>query len=510
VQEGDIVAAIVAGEPAGLAGAYDRYAPGLYAYCRSLLTEPADAATAVQDTFIIAAAKAGGLRDRERFRPWLYAVARNECFRKLRAYGLSAPLDEPGEVIDGTPAPAAGPQRDELRALVVAALAGLSSGDREVIELSLRHVLDGQDLADALGVSRNQAYALVSRARTQFEESLGALLVARGGRRACPDLDDVLADWDGHLTLLLRKRINRHAEKCDVCSERKKRELSPAMLLSLLPMVALPAGLREHVLQLAADDSPDGAGYRDLVVRQAGPFADSGFPKTIEPPGRVYGVRTLGAVTSAAVIAAALLGAGTVVTLDSVHHKGAATVSAATIGPHAVPAPMASGSGPATGAAGQHHSGGKAGSPVTVALPSPSPSPSPSGPVSPTGNPAPSTPAPPPHSHSSSPTPSPPPSPGTLAVSPGTVTLAQGSSGGAYTGEFTITAQGGPVSGYTIEDPAPSGDLAVSPSSGGTLSAGQSVTITVTVASSAGLAFETDLTVNPDGLTVVIDYPPAG
>jgi hypothetical protein len=41
----EIVAAIVAGDPDGLAAAYDRYAPGLYAYCQSLLTEPADAAT---------------------------------------------------------------------------------------------------------------------------------------------------------------------------------------------------------------------------------------------------------------------------------------------------------------------------------------------------------------------------------------------------------------------------------------------------------------------------------
>jgi hypothetical protein len=82
--------------------------------------------------------------------------------------------------------------------------------------------------------------------------------------------------------------------------------------------------------------------------------------------------------------------------------------------------------------------------------------------------------------------------------------------GGTYTGQFTITAQGGPVSGYVVEDPAPAGDLIISPSSGGTIQAGQSVTITVTVASSAGLAYETDLTVNPGGLTVPVDYPPAG
>ena len=84
MRDREIVAAIVAGDPAGLAAAYDSYATVLHAYCRSMLAEPADAADAVQDTFVIAAAKLGGLRDPDRLRPWLYAVARNECYRRLR------------------------------------------------------------------------------------------------------------------------------------------------------------------------------------------------------------------------------------------------------------------------------------------------------------------------------------------------------------------------------------------------------------------------------------------
>src|ERR1017187_1513548 len=84
MRDRDMVAAIVVGEPAGLAAAYDHYAPALYAYCRSLLSEPADAADAAQDTFVVAAGKLSGLRDPDRLRPWLYAVARNECRRWLR------------------------------------------------------------------------------------------------------------------------------------------------------------------------------------------------------------------------------------------------------------------------------------------------------------------------------------------------------------------------------------------------------------------------------------------
>ena len=50
------------------------------------------------------------------------------------------------------------------------------------------------------------------------------------------------------------------------------------MLLSMLPMVALPAGLREQVFRLVSDPSPAGIGYRDLVVRRAEPFEPVRLP----------------------------------------------------------------------------------------------------------------------------------------------------------------------------------------------------------------------------------------
>jgi DNA-directed RNA polymerase specialized sigma24 family protein len=40
MRDSEVVAAIVAGDPAGLAEAYDRYAAPLYNYCRTLLREP--------------------------------------------------------------------------------------------------------------------------------------------------------------------------------------------------------------------------------------------------------------------------------------------------------------------------------------------------------------------------------------------------------------------------------------------------------------------------------------
>jgi hypothetical protein len=270
----------------------------------------------------------------------------------------------------------------------------------------------------------------------------------------------------------------------------------------MLPIVALPAGLREQVLRLVDDVSPVADGHRDLVARRAEPFDRSGFPKPVAAPRRVYGVQALTVAACVAAAAAVLLGAGTVLTLDALHHKGPAAASAATVGPAAVTqAPLTSGSNPASSTSPSHKGGSNKHIGLTITV-SGSPSASASGPSG--SSPGGTSPDPGRSSQPPSPTPSPPPSsPGTLAVSANVLTLTLNSDG-SLSGSFTLTAQGGDVSGYSIANP--SSALSVSPTSG-SLSSGQSVTISLSASSVTGLASETDLSVSPGGLTVAVDVP---
>jgi RNA polymerase sigma factor (sigma-70 family) len=311
----------------GLAPVYDRYAPALHAYCRSLLGEPADADDAVQDTFIIAAAELDGLPDPGRLRPWLYAVARNECRDRLRSRALAARPDAAEELTDETVDLAADAERAQLRAATAAALAGLGPRDREIIELNLRHQLEGQDLADVLGVSVSQAEALVSRARARFEASLGALLIARTGQESCPELTAMLSRWDGQLNVLLRKRVNRHIEHCDNCDDRRRHELNPAMLLSMLPVALPPPGLRDQLFRLIDDMGPAASAYRAGVVHRAGPFGWSGFPEPLDPPYADY--RRKAQAVAAGVAALALFAAGAVFGAGVLNSHGRNPASAA-------------------------------------------------------------------------------------------------------------------------------------------------------------------------------------
>jgi RNA polymerase sigma factor (sigma-70 family) len=485
MRDREIVAAIVAGDPAGLAAAYDSYAAALHAYCRSVLAEPADAADAVQDTFVIAAAKVGSLRDPDRLRPWLYAVARNECYRRFRGRAQLASLDEAGDVSDTLTDASAGAGRVELRDLVAAALAGLNPGDREVIALNLRHEVEGQDLADALGVPLNQAHALASRARGQLERSLGALLVARTGRQACADLDAMLAGWDGTLTILLRKRVSRHIENCEICGERKKRELSPAALFSVLPVVVLPPSLRHQVLRLVSDNSAEAVGYRTQVVSRAGRFSPSGFPVQLHPadPSRNRRIRAHPVLYAAAVVVILLAGGGSAA--YALKHKHTAADS---------------------------H---PAGVTVTITVPPKSPA------ITRQRTPTPSATSPSPTVApvvvtTSSPSPSTSVSPGILELSSDIVHVPDPVPSlyePPFTATLTLTAQGGPVS-FAIAVPSSEQPyLTLTPDSG-TLQAGQQqvVTVTVTPAPSPAPApvYYDTVTVNPGNIGVTIYYTPAG
>src|SRR6266540_1508311 len=212
--DAELVAAAMAGDRGAFAAIYDRYADRLHDFCWSLLRDRDEAADATQDAFLVAAERLGQLRDPERLRPWLYAVARSQALRRARARQRVAPEED---MID-RPDTADGPEL-------------------------------GAELGEAMGVSASHTYVLLSRLRDQVERSLGALLVARLGRRDCPDLARLLAGWDGRFSPLIRKRVARHVDDCDVCGERRRVVASPLALLAAVPPLPAPTTLRDRVLE---------------------------------------------------------------------------------------------------------------------------------------------------------------------------------------------------------------------------------------------------------------------
>jgi RNA polymerase sigma factor (sigma-70 family) len=500
----EVVAAIAAGDPAGLAEAYDTYAAPLYRFCRGMLHEPADAADVVQDTFVIAVPRMSSLRDPQRLRPWLYTVARNECLRKLRSSSLQAPLEEAPEVTDEGADVAADVEKAELRALVRAALPGVAAAEQEVLELQLSHGLAGDEVASVLGVSRNHAHALMSRARSQLQTALGALIVARTGRRDCPELDAMLAGWDGRLTVLLRKRVNRHVERCAICSRRREQEMKPAAFLGMAPLVALPlaaalpAGLRDQVMHAVFGSSKAAVAHRAAVGQTPYSFGHNGFPQPIHPLRPPWWQQHAVHYGTAAGTAAAIAAGVTFAALP-LHHPGGHR-------PGAGPPAVASGTSPAAAGTLPPAAGtpGAAGTPRASVVATVGASVTPGG----VGTPGVGTPGPSPGaantpvpasagasaSASASATAS---TAGTLTVSPATLDVTPPASG-----TITLTASGGQVDWTVSEPPGLEKKVVITPMSG-TLTAGATATITVTVNGTGKPTVH--LTFSPGGAIVTVN-----
>lgn len=254
----ELVAGVLAGDRDAFAAVYDRYADRLHDFCWSVLRDRDEAADAVQDTFVLAAQRLAQLNDPERLRPWLYAVARSVALRRVRARRRVV-LDEVGDMADTDPGPHRAAEQESLRELVWTAAGGLSERDRALLDLHLRQGLEGAELGEAMGVSTSHAYVLLTRLRDQVERSLGALLIARLGREDCTELDALLAGWDGKFSPILRKRVARHVDSCDVCSERRRIVVSPWALLAGVPLLPAPLFLKDRVMaevQLASMDVP--------------------------------------------------------------------------------------------------------------------------------------------------------------------------------------------------------------------------------------------------------------
>jgi RNA polymerase sigma factor (sigma-70 family) len=380
VSLGDAALAVAAPtNPAAFAAIYRRYGDALYAFCLEMLRDPEAAADCVQDTFCTAATRLTQLREHDKLRPWLYAIARHEALSRLRRRRREAVSD----TIPDTPADGDGPDtlalKGELTSLVASAAGGLTDRDRAVLELHYRHELDGPALAEALGVTPTNANTLVSRLRTTLERSLGAVLVARHQAGRCAELAEVLEGWDGVMSVLLRKRINRHVERCASCAEARARLVSPQALLRSAPvLVPAPAWLGESVVRDASPLLGKTAGHgwwpagsvsgtpaylavvAPLVVAATAslvvisPLGPAGSPPAPDAPGASSVAPAVpgrpGAVPAAVSVPAVPTGSPAGAAVPGVTPGGAAVTDGAAVAPGA--------GGPAGGGPGAGGSGG--------------------------------------------------------------------------------------------------------------------------------------------------------
>ncbi|WP_137991054.1 sigma-70 family RNA polymerase sigma factor [Streptomyces vilmorinianum] len=252
-------AALVAAAAAGDTYAGERllraWLPLVYNIVGRALDGHADVDDVVQETMVRALAGLPGLRDPERFRSWLIAIAMNQIRRRWRERqsgplpGLdrAAELADPGGDFADLTILRLGlsGQRREL----AEATRWLDEGDRDLLALWWLEAggeLSRAELAEALHITPAHAAVRVQRMKDRLETGR-AVVRALAAKPPCAELALVTADWDGHPAPLWRKRLARHVTTCSAC-DRARSDLAPAEGL----LVGL--GLVPPLLTWALDD----------------------------------------------------------------------------------------------------------------------------------------------------------------------------------------------------------------------------------------------------------------
>jgi RNA polymerase sigma factor (sigma-70 family) len=259
----ELAARVGDGDAAAFGELYERYFDGAYDFTMRIVRDSDVAADVVQGTFTRAWETLRANEPPRRFKAWLYTVARNRAIDQIRDRRRTVSLidgerdDEDGRpvtpqaaLIDadrlGNPVDAV---RDaEVAELVWAAASSLTPDEYSLLDMHLRQQLTPEEMAETLEIRSGTLYTRLSRLRDSVEESLAAELLKRRGRDDCPDLDALIAELeDGALDRAARRRILRHANNCDICSENRRRFVTAAELLPALAPIPATAGLKSDV-----------------------------------------------------------------------------------------------------------------------------------------------------------------------------------------------------------------------------------------------------------------------
>ncbi len=167
---------------------YDEFSKPIYNFIWRLIGTAEDAEDLAQDTFLKVHKELPRLRDPSQFKFWLYRIARNEVYQKLRRGQKASMVSMDDDEVNyydlfEDPSPTLDPERQvlsgELRAVVQKALDSLSPKYRDVFVLAVFQKLSYQEITEIVGRSLLSVKTDIYRARLVVKDYLNAYLKAR-------------------------------------------------------------------------------------------------------------------------------------------------------------------------------------------------------------------------------------------------------------------------------------------------------------------------------------------
>jgi RNA polymerase sigma-70 factor (ECF subfamily) len=178
--DGEVIAAVLAGDTAQFATLLRRYNQALFRACRAVLRDATEAEDAVQAAWVSAFRGLAGFRADASFRTWLTRIGVHEASSRLRKRHRLAlvPLEATAHVAPENPAREA--LNGELGRLLERQIDALPEGLRMVLVLRDVVELDTAETAAALDIGEETVRVRLHRARHALADAMSATILDRG------------------------------------------------------------------------------------------------------------------------------------------------------------------------------------------------------------------------------------------------------------------------------------------------------------------------------------------
>ncbi|GJF34332.1 hypothetical protein KNE206_70320 [Kitasatospora sp. NE20-6] len=228
--------------------------PLVYNIVGRALRATADVDDLVQETMLRAVRGLPSLREPDRFRSWLVAIAYRQLQQHARRRTAETPhrydvADVPDPTTDFAERTVAELVLTGQRRELARAVDWLDPADRRLLALWWQEVsghLTRTETAAALALDPGHTAVRLRRMKAQLEAARTVVRALDAVPR-CPALAAVTQGWDGSTTPVWRKRLTRHTRDCASCGAHRGGLVAPEKLLPGIGVLVVPNSLLDGV-----------------------------------------------------------------------------------------------------------------------------------------------------------------------------------------------------------------------------------------------------------------------
>lgn len=167
--EDSLLSSIANGNEAAFHALYEKTADGIYAYALSITKNKFDAEDVLQDTFVAIYQKASSYQSFGKPRAWIYTIARNLAFLKLREKKNTVPTDN---ILLEEQFSFSEIENVEERLLLRAAFSVLSEEEEQIILLHAVGSFKNREIADFLNLPLGTVLSKYHRGLKKLQKEL--------------------------------------------------------------------------------------------------------------------------------------------------------------------------------------------------------------------------------------------------------------------------------------------------------------------------------------------------